>query len=330
MLPFESSNFDARERLLSDHPLVKKSFLVVTPTIEWAYSQIRDTIWLRMPSMYFNSDPRMGKTQCAGAIVEAIKTEFNDRYVQLVAADNTAMEGIVTSIANNMRLVIKPREKPVCLRDRLLTHIECELASICGSHFVLVIDEMQSLRIIDYQHLQVIQNRLSMMRVCMTTIGFAQTEINSVRTSLLLSKDTAIVGRFLSERVDFMGCENVEWLKHTLLCFDESLIYPANSGCSYTNFFLPAAFQAGFRLHHSADLIYDRAAACIHKSEGGTIPVAHLFSALAYLLVTARLSDANSFSLDKTQVDSALRKSGMGNFASLMGSGLQSAESKHV
>lgn len=318
-MPFDPNDSDLREQLLPDHPLVKKSFIAFTPSIEWAYQQIRDLIWLSAPSMYFNSVPRMGKTQCAKALVDVIRSEFPDRYVVLVSADVAGLEGIMKTIAGRIGLFMKTRENLISIREKILTHISCELASINGCHFVLLVDEMQCLKIQDYKQLQVLQNRLSIDGINMTNVGFAQTDINSVRSSLILGEDTAVVARFLSERVDFLGCKDSSWLTETLRGFDEDLIYPADSACSYTNFFLPRAYSNGFRLNHSADLIFTRANNCIVKSAKSEIPIAHLFAALGYMMIGIRSQDACEFQLTEKMVDAALVKSGMANFSKLMG-----------
>ena len=245
-MEFDPTNQVSRDDLMSGHPLVKRNYLAVTPSIQWAYERVRNQVWLNMPNIYFQSVPRMGKTHCASAIIDAVRSEFNDRYVLLVTADITGTEGIVLSMAKAMRLVPKVRETQVAIRDRVMTHIVCELASVGGYHFVLIIDEMQCLRSVDYHNLQVLQNRLSVDNINMTTIGFAQTEINSVRSSLLLSQDTAVVGRFLSERVDFVGCNSASWLRETMECFDESLYFPRGSDCSYTLFFLLRHLRLAF------------------------------------------------------------------------------------
>jgi hypothetical protein len=318
-MPFDPNDSALREQLLPDHPLVKKSFIAFTPSIEWAYQQIRDLIWLSAPSMYFNSVPRMGKTHCAKALVDVIRSEFPDRYVVLVSADIAGSEGIMKTIAGRIGLFMKARENLVSIREKVLTHISCELSSINGNHFVLLVDEMQCLKIQDYQQLQVLQNRLSIDGINMTNVGFAQTDINSVRSSLILGENTAVVARFLSERVDFLGCQNSSWLTETLRGFDEDLIYPPDSKCSYTNFFLPQAYSNGFRLNHSADLIFARAKNCIGKSVKSEIPTAHLFAALGYMMIAARAQDTCDFELTNKMVDTALTKSGMANFAKLMG-----------
>ncbi|WP_339465019.1 hypothetical protein [Pseudomonas sp. EA_65y_Pfl2_P74] len=317
-MDFDPKDSALREQLLPDHPMVKKSFIAFTPSIEWAYQQIRDLIWLSAPSMYFNSVPRMGKTLCAKALVDVIRSEFPDRYVVLVTADVAGLEGIIKTIAMSIGLIMKARENLISIREKVLTHISCELSSINGSHFVLVVDEMQCLKIQDYLQLQVLQNRLSLAGVNMTNVGFAQTEINSVRSSLILGQNAAVVARFLSERVEFSGCQNSKWLAETLKGFDENLIYPSGSGCSYTNFFLPLAYSNGFRLNNFADLIFERAKYCIRNSVKPELPTAHLFAALGYMMIAVRVLDKSDFELTAPMIDAAISKSGMANFAKLM------------
>jgi hypothetical protein len=180
---------------------------------------------------------------------------------------------------------------------------------------------MQTLGEKEYQHLQVIQNRLKLRDVSMTTIGFAQNEINSVRTSFIAADQTALVARFLSERIEFPGCSSKEWLEDVLRTFDEILFYPVDSNCSYTQFFLPKAFSAGFRLSFYSPMIYDCAVEAVSGSSKRIIPVEHMFHSVQLVLTNSRLSDDEGFVLNINFVKDAVLKSGMSEFAKLMGNG---------
>ncbi|MGL6244154.1 hypothetical protein [Pseudomonas sp.] len=318
---FDPNDAAQRDSLLSDHPVVRNRYIALTPTIEYSYRLVRERIWLSSPSVYFFSTPRMGKSQCAKAIRHLASQEFANKYIVLAACDLTHEESVVFTIANAIGLFRKAREPIDKLRERIITHILCELSSIDGSHFLLLLDEMQTLGEKEYQHLQVIQNRLKLLDVSMTTIGFAQTEINSVRTSFIASDQTALVARFLSERIEFRGCSSKEWLEEVLRSFDEILFYPVDSNCSYTQFFLPKAFSVGFRISFYSSMIYDCAVEAVSGSSKRIIPVEHMFHSVQLVLINSRLSDDEGFVLNINLVKDAMLKSGMSEFAKLMGNG---------
>jgi hypothetical protein len=318
VLDFDPKITSMRDQLLEGHPIVLRSYFVLTPTIEWAYKQVREQVWLSMPSVYFQSVPRMGKTQCATATVAILRRDFPNRYVKFVTADIAREDNIIQSMVKAIGLVVKPRTKLSGIRDAVIDHIICELASLGSTHFILVLDEMQALDYKDYQHLQVLQNILSTRGLKLTTVGFAQTEIEVVRNSLHAGKHMAILARFLGRKIDFVGCGSVEWLSSILAYFDEGSAYPHSSKCSFTEFFLPNAFHAGFRLMSMADEIYRHSMDCVLAAGAQTIPTEHIFLAMSYLLVGARLKDCEDFSFSEKDIKSAIASSEMSQFAALM------------
>lgn len=316
MNAFDPLDLEQREALLNSHPLRIKKFTTLTKTIELAYGMIREQIWLGRPNLYFYSRPRMGKSQCAMAIHHLVGQEFPDKFAVLVSCDVTEEETVVETICKAIDLVQKSREKLTKLRGRLTTHIACELASVLGNHFVLILDEMQALNLHDYKQLQVIQNDLKIMGIATTTVGFAQSEINSRHSSFRLAKEDAIIARFLSQRIAFEGCTDEAWLKSLLQNFDEELFYPPDSECSYSRFFLPNAFANGFRLSNSAAMIYKAA----KQAVGGLavpIPTEHLFIAVEYMLISSRMHDSDDFDLSFETVQSAINASNMVEFSNI-------------
>ncbi|WP_133306526.1 hypothetical protein [Pseudomonas sp. LS-2] len=318
MLDFDPRITHMRDQLLESHPIVLRSYFVLTPTIEWAYKQVREQVWLSMPSVYFQSVPRMGKTQCATAIVAILRNDFPNRYVEFVTADIAREETVIHSMVKAIGLVIKSRTNLSGIRDAVIDHVICELASLGSNHFILVIDEMQALDYKDYQHLQVLQNILSTRGLKLTTVGFAQNEIDTVRNSLHAGNYMAILARFLGRKIDFVGCGSVEWLAAILTYFDEGSAYPHGSKCSFTEFFLPKAFHAGFRLVSIADEIYRHSMSCVLAVGAKTIPTEHIFLAMSYLLVGARLKDEEGFAFNEKDIKSAIASSEMSQFAALM------------
>ncbi|MDU8418519.1 hypothetical protein RYA60_09695 [Pseudomonas syringae] len=318
MFDFDPKITPMRDQLLEGHPVVLRNYFVLTPTIEWAYKQVREQVWLSMPSVYFQSVPRMGKTQCATAIVAILRNDFPTRYVKFVTADIAREESIIHSMVKAIGLMVKPRTKLSGIRDAVIDHIICELASLGSTHFILVIDEMQALDYKDYQHLQVLQNILSTRGLKLTTVGFAQNEIDNVRSSLHAGNHMAILARFLGRKIDFVGCGSVEWLGAILAYFDEGSAYPHGSKCSFTEFFLPKAFHAGFRLVSMADEIYRHSMNCVVAAGAKTIPTEHIFLTMSYLLVGARLNDCEKFSFSQKEIKSAIKSSEMSQFAALM------------
>ncbi len=316
---FDPWDKSQRDELIAEHPLMLKTYLTLTPTIVGIYEKVRELIFLSEPSIYFWSTPRMGKTECAKAIKYLIGQEFPDKMVILASCDPSRDVGIVSTIFKSLRLEKDYSRQPQSeIRDRVVDHIICELSGKKGKHCLLMIDEMQAMADKDYQILQAIQNELKLNNISLTTIGFAQKEINSVRTSLVSGGKIALVARFLSRREVFKGCMDASWMSSTLEKFDEELVYPEMSACTYTNFFLPDAYRAGFRLKNSAELLYREAKKAVSSSKAKIIPTAHLFTAIGFILATARSEDKPELILTQAMVARAMSVSGMAEFAGII------------
>nr|WP_314576563.1 hypothetical protein [uncultured Pseudomonas sp.] len=307
-----------RDSLISNHPVVLLNFLTLTPTVESVYTVVREVIFMSKPSMYFYSSPRMGKSQCAKLIKHMVQQEFSDKLVVLASGDIAQANNIILTLFSSLDLV-KHSYKPSIgdYRARIINHIRCELAGMRGKHCLFIIDELQVLSTLDYKHLQTIQNELKMAGISLTVIGFAQEDINSVKSSLSMANELALIARFLSKGEQFPGCSSVKWLNAILTNFDEALFYPVDSTCSFTNFFLPMAFEAGFRMRNMAEQIFNIAYQAVSASSK-IIPTEHLFIALGHMLASARAQDKPDFVMTKQMIKDAIILSDMSLFAEIM------------
>lgn len=327
MRNFDPLDIANRDELVSQHPVMLKKYFALTPTIVEIYEKVRVLIFLCEPSIYFWSTPRMGKTECAQSIRFLIGQEFPEKMIILASCDPAKDKSIVATIFRSLGLEkSSARLSKSEITDRVIDHIVCELSGKNAKHCLLIIDEMQALIDKDYLSLQAIQNELKLNNISLTTIGFAQQEINSVRTSMNSAGKIALVARFLSRRQAFKGCKDVGWLASTLEKLDDALCFPETSTCTFTNFFLPHAFAAGFRLKNNAELIFKEAKKAVAASKARIIPTAHLFTTIGYILATSRVHDKPEFILTREAVANAIDVSGMAEFADLIGSTLEPSD----
>lgn len=171
-------SFEERERLLEDHPIVQKKYIVITPTIKRVYGLIRDRVWMRRTGTFLFATPRMGKTTCAEAVRNTLEGEFPKIFIMSYTAERRKQgdSGLLIDILRSDNLVVPARGTYKDLFNRLTTHIQSNVTARQGSQFVLMIDEMQLLSEADFNVLLVLHNRLEFNRIKMTTIGFAQSD----------------------------------------------------------------------------------------------------------------------------------------------------------
>lgn len=313
-------SFEEREVLIDEHPLIQKSYLLITPSIKRVYALIRERVWMRRTGTFMFARPRMGKSTCASAVRDSLKAEFPKLFVLLFSADKRKQSdsGLIIDILKSDSLTIGSRPTYKELFNRLLTHIETSVANRKGTQFVLMIDEMQLLSEADLNVLLVLHNRLELKSIKMTTIGFAQTDIQHVRSALHATQSHNLLARFLSEPIPFDGCATREDLEEILYAYDEDKRFPENSDYTYTRFFLPLAYENGFRLRKFANPIWSALKKSSLSLGENSLPMEHLFRTIEYLLVAGRHSDTSDYAITRQNILDAIAASNLEEFCGVM------------
>lgn len=312
---------DARSRMLKEHPIIAKDYTLLTPMIKATYSLVRERVWTRRTGAFLYARPRMGKTRCATVLQRLLLLEFRDIHVMRLSADQRRSAtdiGLLSDIFEAEGLSVKGRPTYKQMLSRLLVHIKTSVSARAGRQFVLLIDEMQMLSEADLRLLLVLHNRLEMADVSMTTLGFAQPEILEMRSALITSKAFNLIARFLSEPIPFDGCAGREDLATILVAYDDEKRYPENTDWTYTRFFVPEAFEAGFRLKDCADRIWQVLIGAAKPLGTDTVPMEHLTRTIEYLLLAGRKKDSPRFELNDEAIDAAVDASNLRTFCGLL------------
>jgi hypothetical protein len=312
---------DEREAMLANHPVVKRNYTILTPAISATYNLFRDRVWRRRTGTVLVARPRVGKTWCAKAIRSSLHEEFPSIYQTFLIAEdssNSRRSGIVTDLMDAEQLPIPSRPNQQVIFSHLITHIETCVAARAGDQFLLVVDEMQLFVESDLKQLLVIHNRLQERGITMTTLGFAQPEISNLHAALKASHAYNLIGRFLAEPIRFEGCSSCDELKVILIAYDGKKYYPIGSDWSYTRFFYPEAYRAGFRLEEYSETLWDMMLEAAHQMHTQSIPMEYLTRVVEYLLLAFRGEDAPDFRLDKNKLNQAIKESNLELFASIM------------
>lgn len=311
-----------REELYARHPVVQGDYTLRTPMLLAAYSIVRERVATRRTGIVFFGPPRIGKTKCA----EEIRRLLTEESCGLVSSIIYARPSLRPNDSHMFRLILEAqghvlasRKDPYLLFKNAITDVELEVKKHRGSQFVLIIDEAHLLGQTDLQRLVVFHNALASRGIKMTTLSFAQPEIMHRRTALMTANQLQIIARFLSEPIRFEGCTRVEYLRAMLKLFDEYSDYPEGSGWSYTRFFVPDAFQAGFRLEDFAPSIWETLKTASPVPVEGGVPVEHVCLTVQYLLLRARSEDCINFKLSTEEISLAVEESNLENFCNVVG-----------
>jgi len=310
-----------RERLLDNHPIREREYIMPTPMMGRAYAVIRERVWARRTGAVFYAAPRTGKTRCAFATKDHLMGEFPKLHITLLSARRSVRPTethMFRMILEAEHHALSSRANADVLFENTVADIAIKTKSKGGGQYVLLIDEMQNLNHSDLQQLVSLHNALELQKIKMTTISFAQPEILHRRTALLASNDRQIIARFLSEPMHYNGCSSVGDLRRILQTFDELSEFPEDSGWSYTRFFFPKAFEHGFRLQAWAETLWQSLSRAASAGGTGSIPMEHTCLSIENLLLSTRHQDCSNFQLDTSDIDAAVDSSQLASFNAVM------------
>lgn len=316
---------EQRLAIISEHPVVTKDYLIITPVITDVYSLIRERVLMRTTGTFMYASPRMGKSTCARAVRSLLQAEFPKIFIMSFVAEKrrTQESALFIDILHADGLNVARSERYSDIQRKLITHIQSRLAMLGGNQFVLMVDEMQNLGDEELEKLATIHNRLEEIGKRMTTIGYGQPEILDIRSALSLLNKTYLISRFLCEPIPFHGCATIDDLEKILEDYDHTKFYPVDSDLSFTRFFLIAAYDNGFRLRQYSSVIWKE----LKKAVGvgaESIPMEHLSRTVEFLLVLSQQYDNKDYQIKAEFITRAVAASNLSYF-----SGLINEKNKH-
>lgn len=116
--------------------------------------------------------------------------------------------------------------------------------------FLFLIDEAQWLSISQLHYLMDIHNQLKRFNIRLIAILVGQPQLLLLKNELRTLKERQLIGRFMTGTHEFYGLRTLEDLKKIMAAIDSE---PEGTGCSYTGFFAPSAYEHGWRLEKHAD-----------------------------------------------------------------------------
>jgi hypothetical protein len=316
-----SSSLDVRPAAIDTHPVVQREYTLPTPMMNRTYNIVRERVWARRTSVVFYAPPRMGKTKSALEIQATLIEEFPSVYTLFLSARASARASemhMFRLLLEASHHVLANRSGADLLFKNATTDVVLQISKRGGSQFVLIIDEAHLLSQTDFQQLVVFHNALTARQIKMTTIAFAQPEILHRRTALLTASQLQIIARFLSEPIAFEGCSSAAELKDLLVAYDDLSDFPEGSNWSYTRFFLPCAYSAGFRLSRYYRRIWEELTNIAGFGGKCAIPMEHICLSVEFLLLASRDQDCTSFSLNDADIEAAVDASNLASFSAIL------------
>jgi hypothetical protein len=118
-------------------------------------------------------------------------------------------------------------------------------------------DAARTLRLLAIKWLRDVHDALDRQQIKLFTFLVGQQELLAQKSALQIAGKTQIVARLMVEELAFHGIRNAEDVATCLNGYDQTA-YPEGSQWSFTRFYLPQAFDAGYRLVSDAAVLRRR------------------------------------------------------------------------
>lgn len=240
------------------HPIFTGNYTILTPELERFVSTALFwlTNWLTGAVVY--GIARGGKTTAKDCLIKAIRNVLgNDTLIYSVdCSDSSRVNENVffVDILGALNQPIKSRETALERRERVVSYLLDVAQQNNQKRIILFFEEAHNMRVLYYNLLMNIYNRLRDKGITLSVILIGPNELKDIMNNFIEEKKTHILGRFMVYDFNFKGIQNLEQLKQILSFYDEEH-YPLGSECTYTQYFFPQAFDNGYRLVSDAEII---------------------------------------------------------------------------
>ena len=272
------------------HPALTEEYALYTPPIAEFFENIATWIENRATGGYIFGASRLGKTKAIESWVEElIKERFNGKlpFFKMIYRNHdhiTEREFLLELLLANHHK-FKNAKNRIEIFERLVNYFCVRAKNAGGNQAILMIDEAQNAGESDYKWLCNIQNEMKERGYLLTIIFVGSHELTYQHEIFGLSQDAHLVGRFMTRFAKFRGINSIKELEFVLNGYDLYTEWPKDSKQSYTKYFFPRAFDAGFRLADLAPLLWEIYLnfAPLALQNNLEIPMEHIAKTIEYL-----------------------------------------------
>lgn len=245
-----------------DHPVFRGEYAIFTPPMEEFANTLAGWIAAKVTGGYAHSVPRIGKSRMVKFFLQQLMAERFGANLPLFRmiclrhdrfSENDFLGELLRATHHKVPWANSKQKK----LDRLVNSFAVRARNAGGNHVVLIIDEAQRMHDGEYGTLCNLQNLLDDFGYRLTVVSVGSHELTYQHEAFVRGGDAHLMGRFMVQDAEFRGIRSREELEFVLRGYDEDSKWPQPDGCSYTAFFFPRAFKAGFRLEQYGSVLWD-------------------------------------------------------------------------
>ena len=313
--PSRSTVYDGHEGDRSSHPLICDAAILPTKALEDFINTVR--IWLDnlLPGSIVYGFPRVGKTQAIRYLMDNAERFFGSpipmtlmscwEYTYQGTTENRFFSEMLHMLGYEM-----PKSGTAAIKRRRTIDFMIERAHLVREHrYLLLVDEAQWLSEAHYRFLMDLHNQLKMANVRLIVLLVGQPELVEMRNNFKSAKKRHLLGRFMTDVHRFSGLSGSLELRRMLQALDVGSEYPSGSGVSFTKFFLPKAFDSGWRFASQAERIWDALERICRKENVSfpkEMPVQPITACVRWLMKTLSHMDEPDLEIDERMIEDAI------------------------
>lgn len=309
----EQSAGTQESKVLLSHPLFDHTVLLRTNPSDELYLAIKRIIIVRETGCVFTGAHRIGKTDA----LDRVKTMLHQQYPSLCIYSHDAHNQQLPSVRAFFKHFLstvghaEKKGETYDLRERLVNVLVDDARTSGSALVVMFIDEASAMLLADFLFLKDVFNDLSRQGVQLITILMGQApDMQHVIDDLIARGRGDLVARFTNRVIEFraFNCIDDIW---TILSGIDTREHPVGSGISWTAFFLPQAYQNGFRLIDQSQYFMDAILANVSGLAPRQVafPAGATFLAIRNFLLSAAAYDASNIKLPDDIWHTAVRDS---------------------
>jgi len=247
---------------VNEHPVSNRTYLMPTHSIGETYAMVLKVIMRRDSGLVIFGKSRYGKTSAMLYCRQALRDEFPNMPVSIYNAkrDMSPHKGnFYTSLLEVVGHARWDDRSSIIVKHSRLVNFMADAASNDPRKlYILFLDEAARLQQSHYDWIKDIYNDLILRGVTLLPILVGPHQLLNQKISFLKAGEEgeAIVNRFMLYEHPFRGIREKDDFIECLGYYDKA-VYPGGSEWTYTRFFLPEAFSAGFRLENHGDLLWE-------------------------------------------------------------------------
>ncbi|GGB52847.1 ATP-binding protein [Fictibacillus barbaricus] len=297
------------------HPIYTGRYLLGTNEITKMYNTVSRWIECRSPGGIIYGRQRIGKTRAIRFLKEFLPNEFGtDLPVFLYLCQEYIRPNELVFFEDLLRnvdhpLATAPPARAAVKRERLYNFLIVRGLKTVEKRVIFILDDAQRLKEPHYEWLMDIYNALDRANIELTILLVGQKELKNQKNLFVTANKAQIVGRFMIHEHEFYGLKTIDDISACLQGYDTDSKYPADSECSFTQYFFPEMYQEGFRLSNLSNDFYQlfldmRKEYGIHGPL--EVPMQYFTRAVEYILKTYGVEGENVEQLTIAQIREAI------------------------